>query len=176
MVFLRIQIPVFRLRHNYDDKIRRALASAAMRSAATIKAVLQSEQSPVPADTGALRRSLQVGFDGDNTITLTWGDPNVPYAAYVEEGTPAHPIVARAGRVLSFIWHGRRVFFKSVQHPGTQPQPYAAESAAIARDFVVDEVVTVLGEMGIAAERPASTYGSRVYRQFIITTPEGVQP
>lgn len=82
--------------------------------------------------TGTLRRSImnQVIEDGDMIIGSLYS--NVRYAKVHEEGAiiPAHLIRARRARALSFIWEGRRVFFKSVwaKPRYQQPHPYLRPS------------------------------------------------
>jgi hypothetical protein len=49
---------------------------------------------------------------------------DTPYAAYVRDGTAAHPIVAVNAKALRFNWKGETVFFKRVHHPGTSPDPW----------------------------------------------------
>ncbi len=51
------------------------------------------------------------------------------YAVYVHEGARPHVIRPRNASVLSFIWHGRRVFFRKVNHPGNAAQPFLRNSA-----------------------------------------------
>lgn len=50
----------------------------------------------------------------------------VPYAGFVRWGTRPHVIRARRAPALRFYWDkvGRVVFFKSVNHPGTKPNPF----------------------------------------------------
>ena len=48
----------------------------------------------------------------------------VGYAVYVEFGTPPHIIRPKNGKALHWKSGGKNVFAKSVQHPGTRPQPF----------------------------------------------------
>jgi hypothetical protein len=41
-------------------------------------------------------------------------------------GTDPHAIVGNP--VLAFVWHGEQVFFASVNHPGTQPNPFVQKA------------------------------------------------
>jgi hypothetical protein len=50
------------------------------------------------------------------------------YAKFVSEGTRPHVISARNARALRFTWHGRTVYFKSVNHPGTQANDWWTRS------------------------------------------------
>jgi len=58
---------------------------------------------------------------------------NTRYARYVHEGTRPHIIRARRAPALRFYWPrvGRVVFFKSVHHPGTKPNPFLTRAADI---------------------------------------------
>ena len=55
---------------------------------------------------------------------------NAPYSIFVHQGTRPHVIRAVNARALSFYWPrvGRQVFFASVNHPGTRPNPFMAEA------------------------------------------------
>lgn len=75
---------------------------------------------------GRLRDSItyrkHVGLTG---VGLEFGS-RVPYASYVEDGTPAHLIYPRNANVLRFIGRGGDVVFSTVvAHPGTRPNPFA---------------------------------------------------
>lgn len=58
---------------------------------------------------------------------------NKSYAYFVHQGTSPHPIAAVNASALHFFWPkgGGYVFFASVNHPGTRPQPWLWESANI---------------------------------------------
>lgn len=51
---------------------------------------------------------------------------NVPHAIFVAKGTGPHRIDGNP--VLSFEWHGDRVFFRHVNHPGTKPNRFMLEA------------------------------------------------
>jgi len=61
--------------------------------------------------------------------------PNVNYAIFVEKGTKPHVIVGNP--ILSFIWKGKRAFFRSVNHPGTEAQPFV-EPALVQNQTKID--------------------------------------
>lgn|GEM_PF-655576 len=73
--------------------------------------------------TGHLRSSIRHRVrEGSDTLTVTFGT-DVPYAPIHEFGGHTPPRVLRpreAGGVLSFLIGGRRVFAKSVNHPGSR--------------------------------------------------------
>lgn len=58
-------------------------------------------------------------FMGEDLFVDVMAD--TPYAKFVEDGTKAHPIVARNAKALRFYMRGRLMFRKSVRHPGTKP-------------------------------------------------------
>lgn len=51
-----------------------------------------------------------------------------PLGKWIQQGTRPHPIVARRVKFLRFYWPkvGRVVYFRSVNHPGTKPNPFMA--------------------------------------------------
>lgn len=51
------------------------------------------------------------------------------HAADVEFGTDPHVIEASDAEALHFEWKGQEIFVTSVQHPGTEPQPYMRPAA-----------------------------------------------
>lgn len=70
-----------------------------------------------PVDKGHLRNMIDFKIE-DGTITFNFVD----YAKYVEFGTPPHIIRAKDKKAL--YWKGATHPVKSVQHPGTAPQPF----------------------------------------------------
>jgi hypothetical protein len=54
------------------------------------------------------------------------------YALFVHEGTRPHVITARSARALSFEWQGKRVFFKTVHHPGTKANRFLTDNLPLA--------------------------------------------
>jgi hypothetical protein len=55
---------------------------------------------------------------------VTAGGGPVNYAAALEYGAKAHIIQAINVKALAFMWQGRQVFFKSVNHPGNEAYAY----------------------------------------------------
>ena len=72
-----------------------------------------------PVDTGNLKNSIDYRIKG-STIEIFMNE----YALYVEFGTPPHIIRAKNAKALHFKVGGKDVFAKSVNHPGTRPQPF----------------------------------------------------
>lgn len=78
-------------------------------------------RSDAPVDTGELRDSIRYIQSSDLKVVI--GSFGVGHAVFVNEGTRPHVIRAK-GAALTFTIQGRRVFAKSVQHPGTEPNPF----------------------------------------------------
>jgi hypothetical protein len=64
---------------------------------------------------------------GTNSVGLTASVPQ-PLGDWIIKGTPPHVISGRP--YLSFFWEraGRRVVFRSVNHPGTKPNPFIRDA------------------------------------------------
>lgn len=72
--------------------------------------------------TGYLRSSIRHRVtQSKNSLQVKFGT-DVKYAAIHEFGghTPAHVILPKKGGVLSFMMGGKRMFAKSVNHPGSK--------------------------------------------------------
>ena len=86
--------------------------------------ILAEMESRVPVKTGQLKGSLSIRVDSDRVI-IGPNESVAPYAGYVEFGTKPHIIRPKSpSGVLVFTMNGRKVFAKSVHHPGTKPEPY----------------------------------------------------
>jgi len=77
----------------------------------------------VPVDTGRLRGSIKLTPTLPGSIIFILFT-NVSYAVDVEFGTKPHVIIPLERMALSFKIKGEQVIVKSVQHPGTRPQPF----------------------------------------------------
>ena len=95
-------------------------------------------RADVPVRTGNLGRSIREDpqvFRGPFYVSggVT---AHARYAAAVHQGSRPHVIRARNGGYLHFYWHGREVFTRSVNHPGTRARPFLFNgvSRAIATD------------------------------------------
>lgn len=82
----------------------------------------------VPVRTGRLRESIRasrVKVSGPFRVEAHVS-ANRRYARFVHEGTRPHIILARRARALRFYWPrvGKVVFFKSVNHPGNDANPF----------------------------------------------------
>jgi len=77
--------------------------------------VLQDMIIHAPFRTGALKEDLDKEYDNRSKVARI-GAKSVPYAIYVEEGTPPHVIRAKNKKALD--WAGSRHPMKDVDHPG----------------------------------------------------------
>ena len=71
-----------------------------------------------PVDTGNMRQKTTVR----DRHPIIEAKADTDYAEYVRSGTRPHRIVGNP--ILSFVWHGQRVYFRSVNHPGTRPNSW----------------------------------------------------
>jgi hypothetical protein len=90
--------------------------------------------------TGALAGSVRVSspamlVGGVIKGTVSAGGPPL-YARALESGSRGHQIFATKARALSFMTHGKRVFAKSVSHPGNIAYQYMRLSAKQAGDEI----------------------------------------
>jgi hypothetical protein len=81
-----------------------------------------------PVDTGNLRAHHGMRVNAGTVRGEVYNDAD--YAVMVHDGTRAHAIVARRGRVLRFVAGGRVVYARRVRHPGSRPQPWMTTAAA----------------------------------------------
>lgn len=84
----------------------------------------------VPVRTGNLGRTIGEMPQTYRPFHVGGGvEATADYAAPVHEGSRPHVIRARHAQYLHFFWHGREVFTKSVNHPGTRARPFLRRSA-----------------------------------------------
>ncbi len=76
-----------------------------------------------PVDKGLLRSRINL-YPATMGYTIYSLVDEVTYAAAVEFGTSPRTITAVKKKALKFKIDGREVIVKSVQHPGTEAQPY----------------------------------------------------
>lgn len=83
-----------------------------------------------PVDTGVYRNNIS--YNGRNQVIA-----HSSYSASIEYGTQPHTIEARTAQALHFKINGQDVFAKSVNHPGTKPNPVMRNAArtVMKRDF-----------------------------------------
>ncbi len=96
--------------------------------------VLQAARGDVGVRTGQLRGNLhKEWFTRPNGDVGQRVGSNVPYAHLHHDGTRPHVIAARRAKALRYVnASGQVVFARSVQHPGTQPNPYLAGNLPLA--------------------------------------------
>jgi len=77
-------------------------------------------QAVVAVDTGNLKNTI--GVDPIDDWMGFEAGPTANYGAHIEYGTEPHEIKASSAGAL--YWEGAEHPVRSVQHPGTDPQPY----------------------------------------------------
>ena len=106
--------------------------------------VKQIAQSLAPVKTGALRQSIDVGYEpGKATI-----GPHMTYGVYQEFGTGErgeyptgkYPIVPKKGQFLVFTVNGKVVRARRVEHPGVPAHPYMRPALEQALGPMADEL------------------------------------
>lgn len=79
-----------------------------------------------PEKTGAFKGKIQYRtYQGTGKMGIAITTP-LPLGRFIIGGTKRHPIVAVNAKALMFYWAklGQVMFFKSVMHPGTKPNPF----------------------------------------------------
>jgi Bacteriophage HK97-gp10, putative tail-component len=129
-----------------------AFAPAALRWAAAIDPLVAGEmrrRAPVGKGPGAgnLRRSISSRRRMvEGSVRAEFG-ATAPYAGFVVDGTSPHTIQARNGRVLRFATSGGQTLYRrSVNHPGTKPNPFADRALQAALPAVRDTFDTIMRE------------------------------
>lgn len=96
--------------------------------------------------TGALQRSItqQVTASTDSVTGKVYSDGSVDYAGIHEYGgkTNPHVIEAKGGKALAFNWNGKAVFFRKVNHPGSNmpERSFMRSSLDDNRDYIIAEL------------------------------------
>ena len=81
-----------------------------------------------PVDTGRLRVGNNMRLYSVGLIAYGEVFNQVEYAAAVHNGARPRKIVPRTKKALKFTMNGRTVFAKSVDWPGTRPQPWLEQA------------------------------------------------
>lgn len=90
-------------------------------------------RSGVGVRSGALKASIdsRYGRQGGELRVKVGANPHLPdsmrtrgYGYFHHEGTLPHKITAKNAKALKFRMAGRTVYRRSVNHPGTKPNPY----------------------------------------------------
>ncbi len=101
-------------------------------------------QAVVAVDTGNLKNSIGVDIDEDG-MGFEAG-PTARYGDTVEYGSDPHVIKAKSKKALH--WPDAEHPVKSVNHPGTAPQPYMRPAFEKATE-PIDKVMGQVGEKSI---------------------------
>jgi len=106
------------------DKLRAAFLKKTYALAEKLKSKVQQNLTNkiLHIRTGKLVRSIfQQVTNSANEVSGRVYSSGLPYAAIQEFGgqTKAHVIEAKNGKALAFQWHGKEVFFKRINHPGS---------------------------------------------------------
>ena len=94
---------------------------------------LREAKATVGVDTGHLRAAISMEHDRKGIGRMqqirigTFTGPR-GYALYHHEGTKAHTISSKSGRLLTFNVRGKRVFARVVKHPAQKGNPYLTRS------------------------------------------------
>jgi hypothetical protein len=101
--------------------------------------VKQAARAKAPRRTGCLQESIVKRVEEDAVTgfririvcdTQSCSPTRTSYALWVHNGTQPH--VIEGNPTLSFMWHGERVFFSRVNHPGSKAQPFLADALKLA--------------------------------------------
>lgn len=88
--------------------------------------IAEEMRKEVPVASGRLRDSIRVKVLGDR---IEIGPEGVDYGVYVQYGTEPHEIRPKNAQALRFNVNGKTVFASVVNHPGTEPNPFATRAA-----------------------------------------------
>lgn len=90
----------------------------------------QGAQRRVGVETGTLRDSIvKRVLVGSGGMPELWVGTEEEHGEDHHEGTDPHTILPKKpGGVLSFELNGQTVFFKRVEHPGTEPNRFLTDS------------------------------------------------
>jgi len=108
-----------------EASVREALVVAESTAKAAISAQTKSRTGRLLSDVQTII-SGRGGGDSPELFSSFRGRLKfrAPYAGYIDSGTRPHIIRAKDGGVLSFELGGKRIFARSVKHPGTHPRPF----------------------------------------------------
>lgn len=90
--------------------------------------IFLDQTAHVPVRTGALKEGIRI-ISRPGYRFIGPDHAKTEYDIFVEKGTKPHMISAKPGSVLAFKVGGKQVFARTVRHPGTRPNPFAANSA-----------------------------------------------
>jgi|SRR5687767_4361019 len=114
------------LRQRIIDGARRAVDRSAT-------ALVEDDLRPgAPFRTGETRDKIDAVLGRGDPLhpSATVRSPT-PQGKWVNDGTPPHVILPRFAKALRFSVGGRIVFARSVNHPGTRPNPWFDRATAL---------------------------------------------
>jgi HK97 gp10 family phage protein len=110
---------------------------------ATTFAVEAEAKVRAPIDKGILRNSTQANVDHAESKLLGYVEVGAEYGRAVEEGTRPHKIRPKGKKAL--YWKGARSPVRSVNHPGTAPQPFMRPAAKVVRSRIGQIAKSITG-------------------------------
>ena len=111
------------------------------------KILKEAMEHEAPERTGALRRGIHYRTEGSGLQARARFYDDMDYTEFVIHGTKAHPIQAVNKQAL--WWEGADHPVFSVQHPGTEPNPFPDRALT----SIQPEVQAILEETGLAIVR-----------------------
>lgn len=115
----------------YDSKIEALLVKGDVHREIQrkVSATVAVARTEAPVRTGRLRESIQSIYRGRGRWEIVAGSNRGPgrhVAKIVHHGTKPHEIRPRRRKALKFYWErvGMVVILRSVNHPGTKPDPF----------------------------------------------------
>lgn len=110
---------------------------------ATTFAVEAEAKMRAPIDKGILRNSTQANVDRVESNLLGYVQVGAEYGLAVEEGTRPHKIRPKGKKAL--YWKGAKSPVRSVNHPGTAPQPFMRPAAKAVRGRIGQIAKSITG-------------------------------
>ena len=149
----KVLVSFDRMPANLRTAIRGATVTMTKQLAARVRENLSGRV--LQRRSGDLYNSIRVELveNPDKVYGRVYVDPTSPaakYAAAHEFGvvTKPHVILPRNASVLSFMWNGKRVFFKKVNHPGSKipERSYMRSALEAMRDQIVAKYSAIAAE------------------------------
>lgn len=123
-----------------EDELEPVIDQGVQTTAARVEG---SAKRRINVDTGNARASI--GFQRVEPGHYVVGSP-VGYTEALEKGTSPHTITADDG-YLKFEAGGETVFRKSVQHPGTEPNPWLRPSLLEHKSDLASDIEEAIAEL-----------------------------
>lgn len=124
-----------------EDRLEPVIDQGVQKTAARVEG---SAKQRAPVDTGNLRASI--GFQRIEPGRYVVGTP-VEYGEYVEKGTSAHTITADGDFLVFEGEDGGTVAVKSVEHPGTEPNPFLRPAMLEHRSDLAADIEEAIAEL-----------------------------